>query len=70
MLGRGIIYLVRTQSFPELPPDTHTYVCVSGGKKFLVFAKRGVRTKLMIPSFTAQKIFPLEIYLVDLNMEI
>ena len=33
----GIIHLVRTQDFPEnfcfLPPDMHTYVCVSGGKK-------------------------------------
>ena len=33
----GIINLVRTQNFPKnyyfLPPDTHTYVYVSGGKK-------------------------------------
>ena len=33
----GIIHLVRKQNFPKnqpfLLPDTHTYVCVSGGKK-------------------------------------
>ena len=33
----GIIPLLRMQNFPNnqlaLPPDTHTYVCVSGGKK-------------------------------------
>ena len=32
----GVVHLVRTQNFPKnqhfLPPDTHTYVCVSGGK--------------------------------------
>ena len=32
-----IIHLVRTENFAEkenlLPPDTHIYVCVSGGKK-------------------------------------
>ena len=34
----GIIHLVRTQDFPGnrhfLSPDTHTYLYVSGGKKF------------------------------------
>ena len=25
-----------------LPPDTHTYVCVSGGKKYSFFGKFGV----------------------------
>ena len=33
----GIIPLLRMQNFPNnqlaLPPDTHTYVCVSGGKE-------------------------------------
>ena len=33
----GIIHLVRKQNFPKnqhfLLPDTHTYMCVSGGKK-------------------------------------
>ena len=33
----GVIYLVHLQDFPKnqhfLPPDTYTYVCVSGGKK-------------------------------------
>ena len=32
-----VIHLVRTQNFPKnehfLPPDTHTYLCVSGDKK-------------------------------------
>ena len=32
-----------------LPPDTHTYVCVSGGKEMLVFGKLCIRTKWMIP---------------------
>ena len=35
-----------TPNFPKnerfLPPDTHTYVCVSGGKKCLFFEKFGV----------------------------
>ena len=35
--GFSVIYLVRTQNFPQnehfLPPDTHTYICISGGKK-------------------------------------
>ena len=34
----GIIHVVRTQNFPKnknfLPPDTQTFVCVSGGMKF------------------------------------
>ena len=34
----GVIHLVRTQNFPKnkhfLPPDTQTYRCVSGGKKY------------------------------------
>ena len=34
----GIINLVRAQNFPKnlnfLPPDTQTYVYVSGGKKY------------------------------------
>ena len=35
-----------TPNFPKnehfLPPDTHTYVCVSGGKKPSFFGKFGV----------------------------
>ena len=35
--SEGFIHLVRTQNFPKsqhfLHPDTHTYMCVSGGKK-------------------------------------
>ena len=40
--------LVRTEIFSQnyvLPPDTHTYVCVAGGKKCLFFGKFCVRTK-------------------------
>ena len=37
LLTYGIIYLLRSQNFPKnqhfLPPDTHTFMCVSGGKK-------------------------------------
>lgn len=36
-ISKGIIYLVPVKSFPKnlhfLPPDTYTYVRVSGGKK-------------------------------------
>ena len=36
-LFTNFIHLVHTQNFPKdqpfLPPDTHTHVCVSGGKK-------------------------------------
>ena len=32
-----------------LPPDTYTYVCVSGGKKYLFFAKIGVPCFLETP---------------------
>ena len=35
-----------TQNFPKnehfLPPDMHTYVCVSGGKKCSIFGKFGM----------------------------
>ena len=45
----GIIHLVRTQNVPKnlhfSPLDTHTYVCVSGGKKCKFFGKFCVRTK-------------------------
>ena len=33
----------------SLPPDTHTYVCVSEGQKCQFFGKFCVRTKLIIP---------------------
>ena len=33
-----------------LPPDTHTYVCVSGRKKCYFFGKFCARTKWMIPN--------------------
>ena len=48
----GIIHLVCTQSFRKkyfLPPDTHTYVCVSGGKKCSFFGKFGVLCFLETP---------------------
>ena len=52
----GIIHLIRTQNFPKnqhfLPPDTHTYVCESGGKKCYFFEKFCVRTKWMTPFLT------------------
>ena len=41
--------------FPEnkhfLPPDTHTYVCVSGGKKCLFCGNFGVSCFLETPVF-------------------
>ena len=47
------IHLVPTQHFPKnqyfLPPDTHTYVYVSGGKRYQFIRNFGVRTKQMIP---------------------
>ena len=46
----------RKQSKPKfpknkhfLPPDTHTYVCVSGGKKCLFFGNFGVLCFLETP---------------------
>ena len=49
----GIIHLVRTQNVSRsehfLPPDTHTYVCVSGAKKCEFFEIFCIRTKWMIP---------------------
>ena len=33
---------IKPRNKPFLPPDTHTYVCVSGGKKCLFFWKFGV----------------------------
>ena len=46
----------RKQSLPNfpknehfLPPDTHTYVCVTGGKKCSFFGKSGVLCFLETP---------------------
>ena len=54
----GIIHLVRRQIFLKnyyfLPPDMHTFVCVSGGKKCQFFGKFCVRTKWMIPCLLIQ----------------
>ena len=40
-------------NFPKndyfLPSNTHTYVCVSGGKKYLFFGKFGVLCFLITP---------------------
>ena len=42
-LKTGISRKQRTSNFPKnehfLPPDTHTYLCISGGKKCLFFGK-------------------------------
>ena len=41
-----------TPNFPKnehLPPDTHTYLCVSGGKKCSLFGKFGVLYFLETP---------------------
>ena len=49
----GIICLTRSQSFSKnqhfILPDTHTHVCVSGGKKCWFFQKLCERTEWMIP---------------------
>ena len=42
LLYLGIIHLVRRQNILKtniFPPDPHTYVCVSGGKKCYIFRK-------------------------------
>ena len=45
-LKTGVSRKQSTPNFPKnehfLPPDTHTYVCVSGGKKCLFLEKFGV----------------------------
>ena len=45
-LKTGVSRKQSTPNFPKnehfLPPDTHTYVCVSGGKKCSFFGKFGV----------------------------
>ena len=49
----GIIHLVRTQNFHFLPPDTHVYVYVSGGKK--CFFRKILRTYEMEDPFNITK---------------
>ena len=50
-----IIYLLRWQNFPKnehfLPPDTHTFMCVSGGIKLHFFGKFCECNTWMIPIF-------------------
>ena len=50
---QGTIHLVSTENFPKnqhfLPSDTHTYVCISGGKKCLFFGNFGVLCFLETP---------------------
>ena len=45
----GVNHLASTQNFPKnlhlLSSDTHTYVCVSEGKKCRFFGKFDIRTK-------------------------
>ena len=52
-LKTGISRKQSTPKFPKnkhsLPPDTHTYVCVSGGKKCLYFGNFGVLCFLETP---------------------
>ena len=64
---KASIHLVRTQNFSKnlyfLPPDTHTNVCLSGGKKCKFFGKYCVRNKPMIPghfTVTCLFIYPLK----------
>ena len=49
----GVSRKQSTPKFPKnnyfLPPDTHTYVCVSGGKKCLFFGNFGVLCFLETP---------------------
>ena len=49
----GVSRKQSTPNFPKnehfLPPDTHTYVCVSGVNKCLFFGKLGVLCFLEIP---------------------
>ena len=51
----GVSRKQSTPKFPKnkpfLPPDTHTYVCVSGGKKCLFFGNFGVLCFLKTPVF-------------------
>ena len=49
----GVSRKQSTPNFPKnehfLPPDTHTYVCVTGAKKCLFFGKFGVLCFLKTP---------------------
>ena len=48
--NRGHSFSTYTKFFEKLlPPDTHTYVCISEGKKCSFFEKFCVRTKWMTP---------------------
>ena len=44
-----LLIRMRTCAYQEVTPDTHTYACVSGGKKCQFFGKFCVRTKGTIP---------------------
>ena len=52
-LKTGVSRKQSTPNFPKnehfLPPDTHTYVCVSGGKKCSFFGKFGMLCFLKTP---------------------
>ena len=52
-VSQGKIHLVRTQNLSKnkrfLPLDTHTYVCLSGSKKYQFFGRFCVRANSMIP---------------------
>ena len=57
----GVSKRQSTPNFPNnehiLPPDTHTYVCVSGGKKCSFFGKFGVLCFLETPILSSFEIF-------------
>ena len=45
-----VLYRAKHQIKHFLPPDTHTYVYVSGGKKYLFFGNFGVPCLLETPA--------------------
>ena len=61
---------VKFSNFPKnerfLPPDTHTYVCVSGGKKRSFFGKFGV---LLYSCYLLFEIRPFAILLTKYNSQ-
>ena len=64
--------VIRTQSTPNfpkkehfLPPDTHRYVCVSGGKKCSFFGKFGVLCVLITSVFNFVFLSPTISYFIN-----
>ena len=58
----GVLRKQSTRNFPKnehlLPPDTQTYVCVSGGKKCLFFEKFVVLCFLETPVLRFDELLP------------